>query len=749
MTCSIPDGIISVVNKFTDLPLRSIWDFLFERLGKSSKGGRDVQPSLREMEEVLGEKKIFLIFDELEQGIRVLKDGAPKAQNIAFLQMLSEWANRENRVTLFASIYSDQEEPGSTLKRVPCCKVQFSQAEDRNKVVLHRLFSNYLNFDPKRAESIIESYVNTWRPHIKDLERYRVLMRDSFPFNPDVMELLLERVPARGGFQNVRGALGFLANMVKLTHKKVDLITASHASLSDREVTIRLADLDVGGDLINKAKENLNDLKEQPFAEAIASTTLLYTLTGSGKTIGASREDLIRNVIIPGDDINDFEATLVGFQKLASHFWYSEGRYYFDPEENPDAKVEYRCLSVDKEEARRLLREIWQDEVFRETNCVIYSDGETTKDALSTLDKGRLRFILAPRRLKPNERHDLYFGIEARNQVILLEPKDSTFDLLKNPDLLKWACRQLAARELENFTSDADRKASYQRIFKEDRKYCIDAIKKAGLIFIHWEKFGTHSNEDKIEEETVPGTMKDDVQKLLSQYLFPIQFFEEHLKSRLPQLSSKTVREIDQDYKGTLGFPIPTYQNLTKAIRNLCRDRIISISHTRGNFCGEDPSLSEQELMDATINPPIPEVVDKKIIKKPEPPVEEVKPKPEIEKEEKETPKVLQEQDVNILPQPNIGDLRKEIASRLLQIGEECVIKRVRFTIYLDQDIGDLSTYPATLRGNLSGPGKITIDMSITKTGDFSKGEVEKFIEDLPNILRAEYRVDLKVVTLK
>jgi len=749
MECSIPEGIISVVNKFTDLPLRSIWDFIFEKLGKKVGSGREVQPGLKEMEEILGDNKVFLIFDELEQGIRVLRDGPPKAQNIAFLQMLSEWGNRENKVTLFASIYSDQEEPGSTLKRVPCCKVQFSQAEDRNKVVLHRLFSKYLDFDPKKADGVIESYANAWRPHIKDLERYRVLMNDSYPFSPDVMELLLERVPARGGFQNVRGALGFLANMAKITHQKVDLITASHASLFDKEVATRLGDLDVSGDLINKAKGNLDDLKDQPFAEAIASATLLYTLTGTGKTVGASKEDLIRNVLSPGDDINDFEATLVGFQKLASHFWYGEGRYYFDPEENPDAKVEYRCLSVDKGKAKVLLREVWRDEVFRETNCVIYSDGQTTKDALSALDKGRLRFVLAPRRLNSEERHDLYFGIEARNQVILLEPKDSTFDLNRNPDLLKWACRQLAAKELESFTSDADRKANYQRIFKEDRKYCIEAIRKAGLVFIHWEKFGVNSNEDRVEEETVSGTMKDDVQKLLSQYLFPIQFFEENLKGRIGDIQNKTIREIDQDYKKILGFPIPTYQNLTKAIRNLSKDRVVSISHTRGNFCGEDPPLSEPELMDATINPPIPIDVGKKVIGKPEGRVEIEKPKSEVEPEIKETPKGLQEQDVNILPQPNIGDLRKEIASRLQQIGEGCIIKRARFTIYLDQEIGDLSTYPTSLRGNLSGPGKITVDMSITKTGDFSKAEVEKFVEDLPNISRAEYRADLKVVPLK
>jgi len=71
-----------------------------------------------------------LIFDELEQGIKVIGNDAIKAQNIAFLQMLSEFSNRSRQITLFASIYSDKEEPGSTLKRVPRCVVQFDNTRD-------------------------------------------------------------------------------------------------------------------------------------------------------------------------------------------------------------------------------------------------------------------------------------------------------------------------------------------------------------------------------------------------------------------------------------------------------------------------------------------------------------------------------------------------------------------------------------------------------------------------------------------
>ena len=114
LACSLPPDAVVILNKFTDLPLTSIWDFIFERLTGKRPEQTIVQPGLEAVKAVLGDRRLVLIFDELEQGIHVIGDPARKAQNIAFLQMLSEWGNRSDQVTLFASIYSDREEPGAT-----------------------------------------------------------------------------------------------------------------------------------------------------------------------------------------------------------------------------------------------------------------------------------------------------------------------------------------------------------------------------------------------------------------------------------------------------------------------------------------------------------------------------------------------------------------------------------------------------------------------------------------------------------
>ena len=96
LQCALPTGAAVVLNKFTDTPLlpgNGLWDMIFREIG-SPRQQSFAQPSLEEMESALAGRKLVLILDELEQGIRSIASEAVRAQNIAFLQMLSEWGNR-------------------------------------------------------------------------------------------------------------------------------------------------------------------------------------------------------------------------------------------------------------------------------------------------------------------------------------------------------------------------------------------------------------------------------------------------------------------------------------------------------------------------------------------------------------------------------------------------------------------------------------------------------------------------------
>lgn len=617
LSLSLPGNTAVIAHKYTDRPLLRLWDFIFNEAGLPIRGRFEIYPDDRQVLEAIGDRHLVIILDELEQGIRMISDEALRRQNIGFLQMLSELGNRSPHITIFASIYDAGQEPGTTLVRVPNVRVQFARSKPADKacVVLHRLFQNFIAFDSAAAASTIDSLLNTWRRFIPTFDSggFRSRMLDCYPFHPELLTLILERVPQCGGFQNIRGSLGFLANLVRATHQTEDIITAGHATIRDTETATRLQDLDPGGDLINRAKGNVDELAQFPLSERIAAATMLYTLTGEGRTRGANREELIRHIMLPGADINDFEQTLLAFRKYASHFHSAEGRFFFDMEENADAKVEFRSLTIDPNgaKARKLLRSIWTSEVFRDTeSTAVFAGSEDTKVALDSLRSERLRLVLAPRTLAADERHDLYFGLSVRNQVLLLEPRARDFNLDQNPDLLKWAQRCLAAEELRDQAErarDTSRRDEYDRIGREDRGHITDAIRRAGLQYMRFEVYGASAADDRVEPESLGNAVsKEQVLDALSQKMFPTMVFQEHLTGRFDQVKNRPVREVDKQYRETLTFPVPTSaQSVTRAIRELCRLEKISLSHPAGPFCGVTAPLSESEIMDALIGDPL------------------------------------------------------------------------------------------------------------------------------------------------
>ncbi|NIR48556.1 hypothetical protein GWO43_09010, partial [candidate division KSB1 bacterium] len=74
---------------------------------------RERLPNLDEFRQALNGRRLVLILDELERGIKSIGNETFREQNLAFLQMLSEESLRtENAsVTIFASVYDSRQEP--------------------------------------------------------------------------------------------------------------------------------------------------------------------------------------------------------------------------------------------------------------------------------------------------------------------------------------------------------------------------------------------------------------------------------------------------------------------------------------------------------------------------------------------------------------------------------------------------------------------------------------------------------------
>lgn len=751
-----PRDTIVLVEKFTDqyLPFDSLWTGIGGCLGVTWP--QDRPPSLNELRDALRGRHLLLIFDELERGITNISDPARQSQNLSFLQMISEEANRSRQVTLVAAIYDGAKEPGMTLKRIPRVELRFRKAEDRAAIVRHRLFSNAASYDRNVADHLIRSYVNTWlRMGVQATDDYVNRLRSSFPFLPELIDLIFERMGGGQAFQGTRGALGLLGAMLDAGGAHAGLLTGAHCRLTDQACADRLQDLDPAGTTISCAAGNLRELENQPYAVDIASATLLASLVPTGHGRGLTKDELIRHVAEPDCDPNQFQSTLDAFQRYGSYFHKEEDRFYFDVQENENAKVELEALRSGSEEtARQQVKETWLKDLFKESQqAVVYLDAEAARTALNAMPTKGPRFVLAPRRLSNPERHDLYRGVDFRNQVLLLEPRDERASHLTNPDLLAAARRYAAANALALTAKNPERRDRYEKIAGRERKQILDTLKQAGLVYIKVEAWAEHADQSTFEIESLgQACSREEIVTHLRTQVYSQPYFVEHIRDRLPTALGQTVGQVDRLYRTTLGFPVPLKEDMIAgAVRSLVEERetrSLGIHGPRGrSFCGEPVALTPAELDDAILAEPWVGATTPSVPSRPsdlpvgQPPSDILKP-PSVQGAP--TPHGLQVEEIGTPQCGSPAELRQQVAMRISGI-DGADVQQASFRVLTTARNVELSGFSSGLRGALSGMGTLDVQIEITCPGPLTKADVEARCEQLPQISQASYSARLRV----
>lgn len=755
---SAPAGTRVITRKFTDFPLESLWGVIGESLGV--KFPPNQPPNLDQFRTALGENKLVLIFDELESGVRSISDPALRQSNLNFLQMLSEESNRAgSNVLLIASVYDGNLEPGLTLKRVSRVELRFQDSTDRRKVLFHRLFKKSPLAPSAEIDAIVQSYLNTWRRFGIDIPPdYPDQLRQSFPFTPELLDVALVRIrQSKGGFQGTRGALGFLAALVRNRCNHTHLITMADASMADTELRSWLADLDPSQNLLTCAESNLAELRANPFADQIASATLLASLAPSPKQPGITEDELARQIINPGEDYNAFRISLTNFKKLGSYFHERAGSLFFDIKENAHAKVNLRALSVSDDEAWEQIVKWWANDVLREAEMVVFSDAASAQAALDASSQAAIRLLAVPRRLKPAEIHQLFFGLKRRNTVVLFEPRDEKVDLRRNPDLLKYAKNWLAADYLARTAGDAAKGTEFSRIGTEDKRNAVDYLKKTNFQHIQIVKFGPTPAECEFQTEGLPAAAtREQISQHLLRTLYPASLIQEHLSGRVADLFGKKVSQIEAEYRNTPGFPmLITHSVFHEAIHNLvAQGTVIGLRHPAENVCGRNPRLTGDQLGDAVISEPFDVSAAPSTSTQPGLPLNPSRPAAPApgggstaNPSGTTQPPATQQPattDVGTSFLPSRQLLRQEIA-RLLDENEGCRIVSVQIALTFDERTVDVSALPSFLRGSLTGVAAFHGESALQFSGMFSKSQVEEMVERLPDFTPGSCRVKLGI----
>ena len=417
------------------------------------------------------------------------------------------------------------------------------------------------------------------------------------------------------------------------------------------------------------------------------------------------------------------------------------------------------AVKYNDEGARNQIIQIWRQEVFRDTHqCAVFRDLEETKFALQGLSKHGQRYVLAPRRLSQEERFALYQGLEMRNQILLLEPRDSRVSHLINPDLLTIAKRLKASKQLAESSTHAERRAKFERIERDQVQQIQRTLKSSGFAYIRIERWGDQPSRVQFEEETLgQASSKEEVLTFLRTQIYPAALFEEHLGKNLQGLYGQRAEQVDRAYRNSLGFPVPlTVGMVTQALRLLVEDRnrILGLQHPRGNFCGEHVTLTDTEFGQAALTQPWPITQSRHTAETP--PVSSTAteatgdttvvttsieggagelefPATSILVEERATPHCR-----------SLGELRQQVAMRLTDL-EEPVIRSTRFTVFANYHGQDLSGLAAAYRGALTGTGDLDVQLDISIRGPITKAMLEQQCDKLPSLSGANYSARFSV----
>ncbi|NIA12167.1 MAG: DUF499 domain-containing protein [Nitrospiraceae bacterium] len=343
------------------------WGMLEEQLtGRIDRFTVQVSPGREAIYELLSENQpVLILMDEvLEYVTKVaavkVGESTLAAQTLAFMQELTEVAGTLEKVVLVITLptstmehYDESAEKlfGQLKKVTGRVEKIYAPVQDHEitQVIRQRLFSR---IDHDGAGEIIMEFMDyatkeSILPAGTEPSEYRKRFESSYPFLPEVVDVLYHRWGSFPDFQRTRGVLRLLALIThSLKDKSVPYISIADFDLNDPEIRRELVkfagpeydsiiDADITGRESGSRKVDLtlgDTYKGLKLGTRAATTIFLYSFSGSGGTEnGATMGEIKRNATAignPASVVAEAVEQLKGMQGLL-YLQHQTGKYYF------------------------------------------------------------------------------------------------------------------------------------------------------------------------------------------------------------------------------------------------------------------------------------------------------------------------------------------------------------------------------------------------------------------------------------
>lgn len=370
---SLQRGFVAITEPVHNHEYPLLWDLLFERHpnGLLYKGKfqqmKQPFPPRSLLEEMFESQPVALILDEFQKWFDGLHDEAgatgrkwrESASN--FIQNLSEIAkDRPDILLLVVSVLNNNTDAFQQIHRNGPILIDFrgpTAKQDRKRLLLHRLFKNQTNISRSEIESLVDAYAKErFRlrcAHLSEAERSRITSEvvESWPFSPELLELLEDQILMAPAAQESRDLIRILAQVFRVRGELTPVITPADFFVNDDACGVQslLDSIATTGDqekLRQVAQRNLEAVRSAGVIVAhdqeLISALWMRSMS-PGNIRGGSRQDLHLDITRQeAIDDNAFQGELAVLIENSVNIHGEEStnsRLYFDIHDNPRSKV--------------------------------------------------------------------------------------------------------------------------------------------------------------------------------------------------------------------------------------------------------------------------------------------------------------------------------------------------------------------------------------------------------------------------
>nr|MBC8384565.1 ATP-binding protein [Candidatus Cloacimonadota bacterium] len=492
---------------------KPLWEIIEEQLtGKIDILKGNTAPGRDRLRDVLIRfDNVLILMDELLEfvtkaaGVKI-EESNLAAQTLAFMQELTEVVSTLKNVALIVSLpasltehfdeYAEKmfdklqrkirtdehrEKWFSMLQKVTGRKERIYSPVNENeisKIIRRRLFSEINEKEIKDSVSEFNKYAKKENilPAGIEATQYRDEFLSSYPFLPDVIDVLYKRWGSFPTFQRTRGVLRLLSLVIyDCINKTIPYISLADFNLSNQEVRRELLkhiephfDAVIAQDITSSnsgAKKINNNLgtSYKSFQLGSRTATSIFLYSHSGGTIkGATKLDIKRSATsleIPSAGI---DSSLDELRNSLFYLQFKDGKYFFTNQPNlnhilntkienvPDNKVK----EMEKDEIRKSLNVgKFKTYLYPRSNNDIVDDNQFKLVILSQNDQEFIKHIIGNKGNNPR----VY-----RNTLFFLVPMESEKHSFTNS-----VKKLIAYKEIKN---DITLNLSKQQIKEVDEK---------------------------------------------------------------------------------------------------------------------------------------------------------------------------------------------------------------------------------------------------------------------------------------